>query len=277
MILEKVQDFLIKKWNLKDIRPLEKSVFTDNYVALVYSEIYKSDVILKISLSEPIVYEQKALKYFDGSGCVKCLAYDLEHHALLLEYIQPGYKLKELFPANDHESVIITADLIKQMHTHSIPGKKLEKFPTITDWIEKLYMYTSDIIPQEMLKKACAIAKRLLETQGKMVLLHGDLHQENILKNESTWIAIDPKGVVGELEYEVGPFIRNPIPDLLDQENAHEIVNQRINKFCALFDFEKSRIIDWAFVQAALSAMWSDGDRYFVQFAHLIETIKSNL
>lgn len=41
-------------------------------------------------------------------------------------------------------------------------------------------------------------AQELLLSQGEPVLLHADLHHYNILQHQDTWIAIDPKGVVGE-------------------------------------------------------------------------------
>jgi streptomycin 6-kinase len=39
------------------------------------------------------------------------------------------------------------------------------------------------------------------------------LHHYNVLFDieSAVWVAIDPKGVVGELEYEVGAIIRNPV------------------------------------------------------------------
>ena len=43
------------------------------------------------------------------------------------------------------------------------------------------------------------------------MLLHGDLQHYNVLLDKDRgWVAIDPKGVVGELEYEVGALLRNP-------------------------------------------------------------------
>lgn len=44
------------------------------------------------------------------------------------------------------------------------------------------------------------------------MLLHGDLHHYNVrFDRDHGWNAIDPKGVVGEFEYEVGALLRNPI------------------------------------------------------------------
>lgn len=52
-----------------------------------------------------------------------------------------------------------------------------------------------------------------------------DLQHYNVLFDDARgWLAIDPKGVVGEVEYEIGAILRNPIerPDLFA---APEIVS----------------------------------------------------
>ena len=51
----------------------------------------------------------------------------------------------------------------------------------------------------------------LCASQTSTRLLHGDLHHYNILRDgDRGWVAIDPKGVVGEVEYEIGAALRNP-------------------------------------------------------------------
>ena len=44
------------------------------------------------------------------------------------------------------------------------------------------------------------------------MLIHGDLHHYNILiVGKYSWLAIDPKGVIGPAAYEVGPLLMNPL------------------------------------------------------------------
>lgn len=40
----------------------------------------------------------------------------------------------------------------------------------------------------------------------KEVVLYGDLHHDNILQNNDTWVVIDPKEVVSEPEFEMAAF-----------------------------------------------------------------------
>ncbi len=93
------------------------------------------------------------------------------------------------------------------------------------------------------------------------VLLHGDLHHENILAAErEPWLAIDPKGLVGEPAYEVGAWLRNPMPQLLDMPQPGRILARRINQLAEELGFDRARLRDWGLAQAMLSAWWSMED-----------------
>ena len=269
--------YLSKKWQLSDIRPLVKLPPVNNYVARAHSAQYKADVVLKILIAD--THEPEALELFKkNSSCVKLLDYDRDHRGLLLEYIQPGISLKTLFPAHDTQAIEITAEIIKKLHRKNLVSQA-KGLKTVNQWLELLNYFQSKKISQCLLEKARLLAQKLLSTEQELYLLHGDLHHENILQDHQEWIAIDPKGVIGPLEYEVGRFIMNPIPDLLEQQNAQEIIKIRIDKFSEIFGFDKQRLIDWTFVQAVLSACWTeqggseDFFNYFVKFAQVIECL----
>jgi streptomycin 6-kinase len=264
-----------KKWSLNNIRQF-LSGSTNNYVAQAYSEIYKKDVVLKILMVN--THEPEALMLFNGNGCVKLLEYDPIIRCFLLEYVKPGTSLAELFPKEDNKAIEITANLITILHAQDLLNHA-NGFQTINQWLNLLYDFKSKKISSDILEKAQQLSKDLLGLKPKLYLLHGDLHHENILKNSNSWIAIDPKGVIGPLEYEVGRFIMNPIPHLLLQTDTKAIIKNRIDKFSNFFDFDKQELIDWTFVQAVLSACWTeqggseDFFNYFVKFAKTIESL----
>lgn len=272
--IQNMINMISAKWQLNNLRPF-LSGSTNNYVARAYSDIYKKDVVLKFLLVN--THEAEALMLFGGNGCVKLLEYDLTLKCFLLEYVYPGISLKTLFPQDDNKALKITADLIKKLHTKDLISQAAG-FETINQWLSLLHTFESKKIPVNMLKKTQQLSINLLALQQKNYVLHGDLHHENILKMCTTWIAIDPKGVIGPLEYEVVRYIMNPIPDLLEQPNATSIIKNRIDTFCAIFDFDKQRLIDWVFVQAVLSACWAENDgselffNYFIRLAEIIES-----
>ena len=66
-------------------------------------------------------------------------------------------------------------------------------------------------LPSALVGEAEALFAALLDTAGAPVLLHGDLHHYNILAaGGGRWLAIDPKGVVGEPAFEVVALMHNP-------------------------------------------------------------------
>jgi streptomycin 6-kinase len=101
----------------------------------------------------------------------------------------------------------------------------------------------------------------LLSSAAAQVLLHGDLHHFNILSAErSPWLAIDPKGVIGEPAYEAGALLRNPFPKLLDLDDPGRLLSRRVSILAEALDLDARRIRGWAVAQAVLAAVWSIED-----------------
>ena len=95
------------------------------------------------------------------------------------------------------------------------------------------------------------------------MLLHGDLHHDNILSAErQPWLAIDPKGIVGEPAYEVGALLRNPWSVLLDMPQPGRILARRVDQLAEELGFDRARIVGWGIAQAVLSAWWCLEDHY---------------
>ena len=95
-------------------------------------------------------------------------------------------------------------------------------------------------------------------------LLHVDLQHYNVLFDSSRgWVAIDPKGVVGELEYEIGAALRNPIerPELF---LSRPTIERRLKQFTSKLNLDFERMLAWSFAQAVLSAIWEIEDGFAV-------------
>lgn len=263
----------IAAWQLENVRPFERYAPTGNFVAIAYSSIYQKDVVLKILRAKSD--EIKALRCFPQTACVPLLAYDLATNSFLLQLIKPGISLKTFFPERDEEAMIIAADLVKRLHEKG-PSTDCQGFKTVKLWLARLMHTDSKKIPQSLIVKARDLADQLLANPGDHYLLHGDLHHENILQGENAWIAIDPKGVIGPLAYELGRIIMNPIPDLLAHPDAAGIIDRRINQLSEIFTIDRQLLIDWLFVQVMLSACWSEEDNddlflnYFIAFGALL-------
>ena len=235
-------------YRLSDLKPVEH--LTYNYVLSGFQD--SQAIVLKLGADTGgLITEAAALKAFAGLGVVKVLAQG--DGFLLLERAMSGISLKSYFPAKDGDAVHLVCQCIKRLHRAAIP--KAHSFPHIKDWLAALD--ERGTIPANYLQKAQNIRDTLLATSAASVLLHGDLHHDNLLQHGNHWLAIDPKGVIGEPAYEVAAFIRNPLSQLLRQENAANIINDRITRFANTLELSASRIRDWCFVQAVLAWVWS--------------------
>jgi streptomycin 6-kinase len=76
------------------------------------------------------------------------------------------------------------------------------------------------------------------------------------------WLAIDPKGIIGEPVYETGAWLRNPSPLVVKDFRPEILITRRVDQFADELGFDRRRILGWGVAQAVLSAWWSyeDGD-----------------
>jgi streptomycin 6-kinase len=221
-------------------------------------------VVLKlITGAHDELHSGKVLRAFDGSGAVRVL--EDEVGAVLLERLEPGEQLVNLVRrGEDGEATRILAGVIEKLAHHTPPAES----PTVADWGRGFdrYINSGDAqIPSGLVRQARIVHEELVESQGNSMLLHGDLQHYNVLfDTDRGWLAIDPKGVVGELEYEVGALLRNPVeqPELFSNRAT---VERRLTILTSLLPLDHTRVLKWSFAQAVLSAIWGVEDGYAVQ------------
>jgi streptomycin 6-kinase len=104
----------------------------------------------------------------------------------------------------------------------------------------------------------------LLASAAPSVVLHGDLHHGNILAAQrAPWLAIDPKGVIGEPAYEAGALLRNPMPEIARHPALDRVLWRRVDHLADMLNLERERVRGWGVAQAVLSAWWSFEDLGF--------------
>ena len=173
------------------------------------------------------------LQAFDGSGTVRVFEY--VDGALLLECLRPGDSLTgKVHDGRDDEATDVLADVIGRMS----PSRAFANIPTVEDWgrgFERHEARANSGIPKPLFDSSRRVFFELSATQGTRRLLHGDLHHDNILLDRDRgWLAIDPKGVVGESEYEVGAALRNPYerPELFTERRRSPAESNVSNANC---------------------------------------------
>jgi streptomycin 6-kinase len=198
------------------------------------------------------------LEAFEGRGVVRVLAH--EPGAVLLERLSPATSLAEIaMNGDDAAATEILVNVIRRM----VPVLAQPPVPTIVDWAAGFdrYLVSGDAqIPTELVHDSRQVYLRLCETQTQPRLLHGDLHHGNVLLDaDRGWLAIDPKGVIGELEYEVGAALRNPYerPELFTDAST---IMMRVQHFSYALGMDQRRLLAWCYAQAVLAAIWTVED-----------------
>jgi len=201
--------------------------------------------VLKVGPADDYEFQREldAVEWFAGHGGVRVFAIDRVRGALLMERVFPGTELRELVPADDAAATSVAADVMRALW---LPAPARSRLPTVREWGE-----------ESLTGHDAAVFAELCDTSGEPFVLHGDLHHENILRSSDGWVAIDPAGVIGEREYEIGALMHNPWPGLLDLPHAGRILARRLDLLAERLGFDRDRLAAWAWVIAKLSAAWS--------------------
>lgn len=206
----------------------------------------------------------EVLAAFAENGVVR--VYEQVPGAMLLERLRPGNSLAGLaLSGRDKEATDILAGVIQRMSGCSTPP--VEFCPTVQDWARGFERYLTS--GDEQIRRPLVVAGQrayldLCASQRLPRLLHGDLQHYNVLfDSHRGWLAIDPKGVIGELEYEVGAALRNPYenPELFISRST---IERRLEQFTSKLNLDYERTLRWAFAQAVLSAIWLIEDGFAV-------------
>jgi streptomycin 6-kinase len=116
---------------------------------------------------------------------------------------------------------------------------------------------------------AAATARRLLRHQAQIVPLHGDIHHRNVLHfGTHGWLAIDPKGLIGEAAFDYVNILRNPDAAAAAHPDRFKA---RVATICGETGTPAARLIDWAISFFGLSAAWAmeDGEECATDLALL--------
>jgi streptomycin 6-kinase len=187
---------------------------------------------------------------------------DFEHQVFLIERLYPGIELVSL--KDDEAATRIAARVMKQLWQPITTERPLLTVENWTAGLTKVRPYfagTTGPFPAHLVDAAEQIFAELVPSQGERVLLHGDLHHWNILSAQrQPWLALDPKGVIGEREYEVGALLRNPNLGNYTDPELKKLQDRRLRIFEEMLGFDRERMLAWGLAQAVLSAWWSVED-----------------
>ena len=103
-----------------------------------------------------------------------------------------------------------------------------------------------------------AVAHALHSTPHDVVVLHGDIHHGNVLNfGERGWLAIDPKGLIGERAFDYANIFCNPE---YDTATAPGRLARRVEVIANEARLDRTRLLRWILAWSGLSAAWSIDD-----------------
>ncbi|MDP9370111.1 MAG: aminoglycoside phosphotransferase family protein [Chloroflexota bacterium] len=215
-------------------------------------------LVLKICFPDREFFtEADALRLFAGRGAVQLLEVDLDVGAMLLERIEPGRSLVTI----DDEAATSAAASVMCRLWRPVPAG--HRFPAVADWaagfarLRTRFDGGTGPLPARLVEEAERLFDDLLASSAPPVLLHGDLHHGNVLAaRREPWLAIDPKGIIGEPAFDTAALLHNP-ENLLAAPHPGRILARRVDQLAEQLGFDRTRIRGWGLAQAVLAAYWS--------------------
>lgn len=263
--LPDLADELLRRW---DCEPTE--AVTHGQVGIVVPVRRRYDgtpAVLKISFPHPgNVYEPHAFAVWSGSGAVRLYERDDARFAMLLE--RAGTKAGagggspaggSLADVEDTDAAVTVAGRLARRLAVPAPEGLPRMSSLVAEWECELRDEDRELgspLPARVVAAAIATVRELGLDQPD-TLIHGDLHFTNVLRSErEPWLAIDPKGYVGDPAYDSITLLRSRIEPLLTAPDPRAAALRRLDVFADAAEVDRERARRWAQARAVTAAHW---------------------
>jgi streptomycin 6-kinase len=226
--LERIAREVADEWGVQLGEPFPLARYS--YVAPAGDE-----AVLKVTPTEDDESDEEAdaLVLWAGDGAVRLLRRDPARRALLVERAQPGEDIARLEEEEATEIAVATGLRLWR--------RAAEPFRWIGDhvprWLDNAAGHALVPLARELYASLEA---------GRETLVHGDFHHHNILRSERGPLAIDPKPMLGEPEYDVPSFLWNPI----SYRMRRDVTERRLAAFAAA-GLDEERMRKWTVIRGA--------------------------
>jgi streptomycin 6-kinase len=178
--------------------------------------------------------EADALTLWNGDGAVRLLRHDRTRRALLLERAVPGHDLAKLL---EDEATRVAVEVAGRLWRPAAAPPFRSVHDHVPRWLANARRHPLTSLARDLYAQ--------LDRRAG-VLVHGDFHHHNILRSDRGWLAIDPKPMLGEPEYDVASFLWNPLPC----RQRYEHVEARLAAFAAA-GLDEERMRAWTVIRGA--------------------------
>ena len=239
-------------WQLTALSPVCEGTSKAVYQA---ESLEFGPVILKINTNlQEAEHETAALSAGTGGGYCRLYASDLTLGLLLEERIRPGIPLRR--EPNPAQRIASFYEIFRRIHANAPANTE-----TYLDWLERAESFCQQSCPSlhEDASRALQIGESMFAMYPERVLLHGDLHHDNILLDaQSGYQAIDPKGVAGPPIFDMPRFLLNELdPEDPDPISHMETVLQLAGRTSG---FPLPQLRELLYMEAVLANVWCAED-----------------
>ena len=241
-----------ERWGLEVGMPFENSF--ESLVLPVRTSDHE-EAVLKLQFpNHENRYEAQALSKWADNGAVRLLDLDDGINALLIERCIPGTPISAEDPIS---ALPVMAELLDRLAVPAgSPFARLED--EARHWlraIQDAWRAASAPFEEDLLDHVVELLQWLPGSQGQLVLVHQDLHADNVLRAErEPWLVIDPKPLLAEREFALAPVVRSH-----ELGHSQPQVLHRLGFLARELGLERDRARAWATVQAV--AWCFDGNR----------------
>jgi streptomycin 6-kinase len=235
---------LVERWELELGRPFAGRSLGYTVAA---TRAGTDPVVLRITYPDGWFPEEvAALVHWDGDGAVELIDHD-PRGAMLLERAVPGVDLRD--GVDEGTAMMLAADVLERLWIAG-PAEITRVADEVGRWAATFRDRNDALgapVPRELADEAVASMEELIASPREELLLHGDLHLGNVLSAErEPWLAIGPKPLVGDREFDVTALIRDGAEELIGDADAGTRLQRRFDALTERLSCDRERSRAWS-------------------------------
>ncbi|MBD5528155.1 MAG: phosphotransferase [Lachnospiraceae bacterium] len=259
-------NYAVKEWGLGHLE-----VIYEHLTRGVFSAESKNfgPVILKINQHKSqLESEYRMLERLSGRHSCRVYAFDERAGLLLEERIFPGTVLRR--ETSLEKRIQMFLQVFCEIH---MPA---DSSATYLNWLERICEYCAQHhVAEDLASRAHAFCVEMFEKYPDRVLLHGDLHHDNLLlRTDGSYVMIDPKGVVGPAIMDLPRFILNEL-DTIHASSDRQHIEEVIRLLGGQSGYPAADIKKLFYMETVLANIWclEDGEEMNRQQLELAELL----
>ena len=204
--------------------------------------------MLKVARAADEAEGGRLMAWWNGEGAAEVLA--SEPPALVLERGGGAGALRARVAAGDDDGVTaLLCGVAARLHAPR-PAPPPPLVP-LEAWFQPLLERRWE---DPLLAAAAEAARALLESTEVRLPLHGDLHHDNVLDfGPRGWLAIDPKGLLGDPVFDYANLLVNPLEPLALRP---ERLARQAAVIAEVAGLSRPRLLRWTLAFTGLSSVW---------------------